>query len=72
MTNSDDSINSIMVNSRYVVGLTKREYFAALAMQGVLANPLLPITLEYPNSIDFVVVQSVGIADALIDELNKK
>lgn len=47
-------------------GLTKREYFAALAMQGV--------TAEGPAStawIDEIAAKSVEMADALIEALNK-
>ena len=43
-------------------GLTKREYFAAIAMQGILANHL-----EY----DDVAKTALALADGLIEELNK-
>jgi len=44
-------------------GLTKRELFAAMAMQGLLSNP----EVRYKN----IAIDSVEIADALIEELNK-
>jgi hypothetical protein len=44
-------------------GLTKREYFAAIALQGLLANDSALITSK--------VIDAVKAADALIDELNK-
>ncbi len=47
-------------------GLTKREYFAAMAMQGLMEN--------YPNSFHNpiqVVNTAVSMADWLIEELNK-
>jgi hypothetical protein len=44
-------------------GLTKREYFAAMAMQGVLASPF-----EY----DDVAKAALNFADNLIKELNKE
>ena len=44
-------------------GITKREYFAAMAIQGLLANGRAFIT---DNIID-----AVKIADDLIEELNK-
>ena len=50
-------------------GLTKHEYFAALAMQGILANDNIfdiTITTEKIEKI------SVEQADALIAELNKE
>jgi hypothetical protein len=46
-------------------GLTKREYFAAMALQGLLA---------YPNNVNVtqdIVKGAVIIADQLIIELNK-
>lgn len=49
----------------YTKGLSKREYFAAMALQGLLAN-------EKTVDIDISVAQlSVIAADALIEELNK-
>ena len=47
-------------------GLTKREYFAAMAMQGIIANKDgLDIKIER------IVESAVDTADALINELNK-
>jgi hypothetical protein len=46
-------------------GLTKREYFVAMAMQGLCA---LPIQLSINEITEF----SVRVADALIVELNKE
>ena len=65
------------------MGLTKREYFAAMAMQGVLSGiphklsdmkPLLEYyEKQYPNQTMFECIanESVGLADALIEALNK-
>jgi hypothetical protein len=47
-------------------GLTKREYFAAKAMQGLLAMA------KDDESMQFLARQSVKMADALIEELNKE
>lgn len=44
-----------------VLGLTKREYFAAMAMQGLCAD-------DHPKAIKM----AVHIADALINALNEK
>ena len=47
-------------------GSTKREYFAAMAMQGIIANKDgLDIKIER------IVESAVDTADALIEELNK-
>ena len=51
-------------------GLTKREYFAALAMQAMISNPDLCFEdqdIISHHSTDF----SVMIADKLIESLNK-
>jgi hypothetical protein len=49
---------------QYTIGLTKREYFAATAAQGLATMP------ELDNSL--VAKHAVLIADALIEELNKQ
>lgn len=49
----------------YTNGLTKREYFAGLAMSGLLANP-------NPGSIETNAKLAIMSADALITELNKQ
>jgi hypothetical protein len=46
-------------------GLTKREYFAAMALQGLLTDN------ESPNSREEFAGYAVKFADALIEELNK-
>jgi len=48
-----------------VQGLTKREHFAGLAMQGFASDPELTITQEQVASL------SVAWADALLAELDK-
>jgi hypothetical protein len=48
-------------------GLTKREYFAAMAMQGLLANSFRSPTSYIESNAEY----AVNYADALIAELNK-
>ena len=64
-THGDSPINTIEYNNNYIsTGLTKREYFAAMAMQGLLAN--------YGSSYSVQnTMEAVYMADALIEELNK-
>lgn len=63
-THGDSPINSIEYNNNYIsTGLTKREYFAAMALQGLLANDSGFITSKARYA--------VKAADALIEELNK-
>ena len=67
-TNPNEPINMVEYNNNYIsTGLTKREYFAAMAMQGIIANKDgLDIKIER------IVESAVDTADALIEELNKK
>ena len=67
MTNPNEPINTIDYTASYTSGgLTKREYFASMAMQGILSNP---------NNHSFtqkaIAISSVEMADALIKELNE-
>lgn len=50
--------------------LTKREYFAALALQGILANP--DAVIEPWKANKELVGAAVATADALIESLNEK
>lgn len=67
-TNPNDAVGVVVEAGRLMEsGLTKREYFAAMAMQGLLA---------FGNSESYVREETlpsaaVKFADALIKELNK-
>lgn len=72
-TNPNDSISMtqpiVHQNGETIFGdsgLTKREYFAAMAMQGLLANP------DTGMDIDEIMNDTVKCADFLIDILNKE
>ena len=45
-------------------GLTKREYFAGLAMQGICAN-----VQNWSRNTDEIITASIKMADALLKEL---
>lgn len=49
------------------IGLTKREYFAAMAMQGLVAN----LTIGRNEYVELIAGTSVKYADALLAELSK-
>jgi hypothetical protein len=51
------------------MGLTKREYFAGLAMQGFCSNPNANPTIQ--AHIDNLAEDSVNMADALLEQLTK-
>jgi hypothetical protein len=49
-------------------GLTKREYFAAMAMQGLSEN----LEHEYGGLVDALTTDAVDLADSLIAALNQE
>lgn len=61
-------------NMNFTVGLTKREWFAGLAMQGFVANDNAGRGLDTKGADPMVVLAkaSLLIADALIAELERK
>jgi alpha-acetolactate decarboxylase len=61
-TGFEDSINNVFM------GLTKREYFAGLALQGILAHAFI-IDNRFRNV--SLSKESVECADALLEELSK-
>lgn len=65
-TNPDDYAFPTAIEA--IDGLTKREYFAALAMQGMLANNLLVGGDESA----LIARDAAECADQLIAELNKE
>jgi hypothetical protein len=64
-TKPNEPIHTIEYNNNYISnGLTKREYFAAMALQGLLGDRKLGSIQEYAE-------YAVKLADALIEELSK-
>lgn len=81
-TNPNDSINSFhgdtytsvdgyTTSNYFNAGLTKREYFAAMAMQGIQAAN---VNNGFQNGINVkaVAIMAVTQADMLIEELNRE
>ena len=64
----DNAVFPIVIDETYGQGLTKREYFTAMAMQGILANP--EITKNYKDL--NIEEAAIKFADALLTELNKE
>jgi len=72
-TGKNDPINPIGEGA-LAIGLTKREYFAAFAMQGMLANSFndnhkMPFSYADHAQIAYMAVSQT---DQLIEELNKE
>jgi methyl coenzyme M reductase beta subunit len=70
VTEADDSAFTQTMSS---IGLTKREYFAALAMQGLLANNMIFNSFGKETITKNILTEIAVIsADALINYLNKE
>ena len=65
-----DGIQSALPSTHRGNGLTKREYFAAMAIKGILSNPHL--VAEYENSTELIADAATLQADRLIESLNKE
>jgi hypothetical protein len=71
---ADGAINSndfTQEGKKYSIGLTKREHFAAMAMQGILSNGTFEGEGNRVHWLDLIAENSVQIADALLKELEK-
>ena len=68
MSNKDDALYPSNYNDNFApeYGLTKREYFAAMAMQG-----LLTCTMDTDCSIEELCQDAISAADSLLEGLNK-
>ncbi len=71
-TNANDPAITAHLEQVYQ-GLTKREYFAVAAMQGILANGCFQVNSEAVDQRTFhAAMTAVQAADVLIEELNKE
>lgn len=68
MANKDEAAFPAIegVTAFYVKGLTKREYIAAMALQGLLAQS------PGPDKANKFAKQAIIAADALLEELSKE
>lgn len=66
--------NNAAFPSEYEWGLTKREYFAGLALQGILANPRFTENTEKSNTnlLGWASNRAVEHADQLLKELENE
>jgi hypothetical protein len=60
---SEETTDRIDAEVKIYSGLTKREYFAAMAMQGLMAN-------NFQSSFELFAVRAVKMADAILTELS--
>lgn len=57
-------ISTLEYDNPSLRGMTKREYYAVMAMQGILGN-------SNPDDIHIIARKSVALADELLEELEK-
>ena len=56
----------------YLTGLTKREYFTAMALQGLLANPeALYTNSSWAGQSDVIAAEALSVADSTLKMLEK-
>ena len=81
MKNADNPIYPVLTRNPSLIGLTKREHYAGLAMQGLLANPqywkrvykTLSSLKADKDSIECVFAQfSIKLADEILQQLEEK
>ena len=74
MKNADKPINPVLTQNPSFIGLSKREYFAGLAMQGMLANPNGVMTESgmWWHSPEEFARLSIICADELLKQLEEK
>lgn len=72
MKNSEQLINPIVMENT-LPGLTKREYFAGLAMQALISNSSIVPRIQPDNGKDLQLLStaSVSIADELLKQLGE-
>jgi hypothetical protein len=63
--------NAIQHGYQPSFGLTKREYFAGLAMQGMVTASHYSMSIGHLPQLDVCVKHAVEMADALLAELEK-
>lgn len=77
MNNGKQPINPVLTQSPSLqnetsLGLTKREYFAGLAMQGLLALPDKGTFGSFDEAIEWMCEVSVKFADELLKQLENE
>ena len=72
MKNGDKPINPVLTQNPSLIGLTKREHYAGLAMQGLLALPDKGTYGSFDEAIERICEVSVKFADELLKQLENK
>ena len=72
MKNADKPINPVLTQNPSLIGLTKREYYAGLALQGIIAGRKDELYKIKDETIKIYVELSIKSADELLKQLEEK
>ena len=72
MKNADKPINPVLTQNPSLIGLTKREYYAGLALQGIIAGRKDELYKIKDETIKIYVKLSIKSADELLKQLENK
>ena len=72
MKNADKPINPVLTQNPSFIGLTKREHFSGLALQGLLALSGRWTYGSFDEAIERICEVSVKFADELLKQLENK
>lgn len=72
MKNADKPINPVLTQNPSLIGLTKREHYAGLALQGIIAGRKDELYKIKDETIKIYVKLSIKSADELLKQLEEK
>ena len=72
MKNGDKPINPVLTQNPSLIGLTKREHYAGLALQGIIAGRKDELYKIKDETIKRYVELSIKSADELLKQLEEK
>ena len=72
MKNADKPINPVLTQNPSLLGLTKREHYAGLALQGIIAGRKDELYKIKDETIKIYVELSIKSADELLKQLENK
>ena len=72
MKNADKPINPVLTQNPSLIGLTKREHYAGLAMQGLISSCDWNFTTFNKDLIEATSKNAIDLADELLKQLENK
>ena len=72
MKNADKPINPVLTQNPSLIGLTKREHYAGLAMQGLISSCDWNFTTFNKDLIEATSKNAIDLADELLKKLENE